>query len=656
MIETPADAIPEAPPIDRPLDVITLGRAAVDLYGEQIGGRLEDMTSFAKYIGGCPANIAVGAARLGLKTAMLTRVGDEQMGRFVRETLAAEGVDVSRVKIDPERLTGLVLLGIRDRDTFPLLFYRENCADMAITASDIDADFVGSARALVVTGTHFSTPTTDAASRAAMVYARTAGTRVVLDIDYRPVLWGLTGRGRGEDRFIASETVSAHLQAIVPLCDLIAGTEEEIHIAGGTTDTVAALRRLREISPAVLVVKLGPQGCIVLPGPIPARLEDGILVSGFPVEVFNVLGAGDAFMAGLLCGWLGGRSWRESCRMANACGALVVSRHGCAPAMPSRIELREFLDRAESAGGVPRALHADAPTAERHRVTTRRWDRSRIMMLALDNRSQFEELAEPHPDGAQRIARFKSLVAMAFLEVGKTIDGAGIVLDDRYGRDPLFAVTGQGLWVARSIERAGATPVAFEHGSDIFMTLRSWPAEHIVKVLVYCRPDQSPALRATQEERMATLFKACTATGHDLLLELVLPGIAIVEVVEALAESMTHFYAAGVRPDWWGLPPLAFADDWRRLGDVIRAHDPGCRGILTLGQDTIGEAFGRVLSQAASEPLVRGFVIGRSIVLPTARQWFSGEIGDAAVGDAVIAGFREAVARWNALRPGGGNS
>ena len=149
---------------------------------------------------------------------------------------------------------------------------------------------------------------------------------------------------------------------------------------------------------------------------------------------------------------------------------------------------------------------------------------------------------------------------------------------------------------------------------------------------------------------------ACTATGHDLLLELVLPGIAIVEVVEALAESMTHFYAAGVRPDWWGLPPLAFADDWRRLGDVIRAHDPGCRGILTLGQDTIGEAFGRVLSQAASEPLVRGFVIGRSIVLPTARQWFSGEIGDAAVGDAVIAGFREAVARWNALRPGGGNS
>lgn len=120
----------------RPLDFIALGRAAIDLYGEQIGAPLEDMTSFAKYLGGCPANIAVGAARLGLKSAMITRVGDEHMGRYVRATLVAEGVDVSHVKTDPARLTGLVILGIRDRDTFPLIFYRENCADMAVVAED----------------------------------------------------------------------------------------------------------------------------------------------------------------------------------------------------------------------------------------------------------------------------------------------------------------------------------------------------------------------------------------------------------------------------------------------------------------------------------------------------------------------------------------
>ena len=263
-------------PETRPFDFIALGRAAVDLYGEQIGGRLEDMASFAKYLGGCPANISVGAARLGLRPAMLARVGDEHMGRFVRETLRAEGVDVSHVRTDPARLTALVLLGIRDRDTFPLIFYRENCADMAIAPEDFDAEFVASARALLVTGTHFSTRHVDRTSRHAMALARAAGTKVVLDIDYRPVLWGLTGHGLGESRFVASDSVSSHLQSIVPLCDLVVGTEEEIHIAGGSTDTFAALRRLRSLTDAVLVVKRGGHGCTVFTGPIPASFAEAI--------------------------------------------------------------------------------------------------------------------------------------------------------------------------------------------------------------------------------------------------------------------------------------------------------------------------------------------------------------------------------------------
>ena len=135
---------------ERPLDVICMGRASVDLYGEQVGGRLEDMTSFAKYVGGCPTNVSVGTARLGLKSALITGVGDEHMGRFIREYLEREGVDVSHVKTDPERLTALVILGIRDQDTFPLIFFRIDCADMAISEDDFDADFIASATALMV--------------------------------------------------------------------------------------------------------------------------------------------------------------------------------------------------------------------------------------------------------------------------------------------------------------------------------------------------------------------------------------------------------------------------------------------------------------------------------------------------------------------------
>lgn len=154
------------------LDLVCFGRSSVDLYGQQVGGRLENMGSFAKYVGGSPANTAIGTARLGLKSGMITRVGDEHMGRFIRETMQAEGVDVQGIKTDPERLSALVILGIQDEDQFPLIFYREDCADMALCEADIDEDLIASSRALLLSGTHLSTPTVAAASRKAIALAK----------------------------------------------------------------------------------------------------------------------------------------------------------------------------------------------------------------------------------------------------------------------------------------------------------------------------------------------------------------------------------------------------------------------------------------------------------------------------------------------------
>ena len=181
------------------LDVITIGRCSVDLYGQQIGSRLEDVTSFAKSVGGCPSNIAIGTARLGLRSGLITRVGDEQMGRYVKEQMAREGVALDGIATDPVRLTSLVLLSVENDKTFPLIFYRDNCADGALSEADIDEDFIRSSASVLVTGTHFATPHTDAAQRKAMRIARAHGAKVILDIDYRPNLWGLAGpwRGRG---------------------------------------------------------------------------------------------------------------------------------------------------------------------------------------------------------------------------------------------------------------------------------------------------------------------------------------------------------------------------------------------------------------------------------------------------------------------------
>ncbi len=179
------------------LDVITIGRAGVDLYGAQVGGRLEDMGSFEKYIGGSPANIACGTARLGLRSALITRVGDEHMGRFIREEVARHGVETRGVATDPERLTALVILGIRDEERFPLIFYRENCADMALCEEDIDEELIASSRCVLVTGTHLSHSRTEAAVLKSLNLARKHRAKTALDIDYRPNLWGVAGHNDG---------------------------------------------------------------------------------------------------------------------------------------------------------------------------------------------------------------------------------------------------------------------------------------------------------------------------------------------------------------------------------------------------------------------------------------------------------------------------
>lgn len=624
----------------RSLDIVTLGRAAVDLYGEQIGGRLEDMTSFAKYLGGCPANIATGASRLGMRVGMIARVGDEHMGRFVRESLQREGVDVSQIRTDPSRLTALVILGIRDRDTFPLIFYRENCADMAVAAADIDPAYVASAAALVVTGTHFSTPTVDAASRAAIAAARAAGTQVVLDIDYRPVLWGLTGRGDGETRFISSEQVSTHLQSIVPLCDLVVGTEEEIHIAGGSTDTVAALRRLRSLTNAVLVVKRGVQGATIYEGAIPDRFDEAIDCPGFPVEVFNVLGAGDGFMAGLLTGWISGKSWFEAGRIANACGALVVSRHGCAPAMPSRIELEDFLDRATTMEQV----HKDSRLKHLHRITTGRHASRPVFALAFDHRRQFEDLAARTGADPDRISSFKNLVTDAAIALSKEFEHFGVLVDEKFGRDALDKLTGNGVWIGRPVEEPGSRPLLFEGKRDPALALRSWPAEHVVKCLaIYDANDREP-MRKAQEESLLALQAAAEANGHEWLLEIVPPrGVSTEASVVAAVE---RFYEIGLMPDWWKLPPSPNPGMWRSVGNAIRVHDPHARGILVLGLDMPEGDLGRAFANAASEPMVRGFAVGRTIFWPAAERWFMGEIQNSEATSMITESFRRVRSLW----------
>lgn len=327
----------------REIDLICMGRVAVDLYAEQIGSSLEDAQTFRKYLGGCAGNIAVGSSRAGLKTAMFSCVGTDAMGQFLKQELTREGVDITLVQETPHHLTGLVLLGVNPPDRFPLIFYRVNCADMQLTPAAINADFFARAKALLITGTGLSTESMRETTHAAVATAKSTGTRVIFDLDYRPVLWGLTAQGDGETRFKISQAVSKEYQAILPLCDLIVGTEEEIFIAGNATSLEAALVNIRALSNAPIIVKKGEKGCEVyldsLAKPVRSR--------PFPVTVLNVLGAGDGFLSGFLRGLLRGESWETCASYGNASGAIVVTRHGCAPAMPTFNEMQSFIQERE---------------------------------------------------------------------------------------------------------------------------------------------------------------------------------------------------------------------------------------------------------------------------------------------------------------------
>jgi 5-dehydro-2-deoxygluconokinase len=607
------------------LDVITIGRSSVDLYGAQIGGRLEDMRSFNKYVGGSPTNMAVGTARLGLKSALITRVGDEHMGRFIRETLISEGVETGGIVTDPTRLTALVLLGIRDQAQFPLIFYREDCADMALCEDDIDADFIAQARCVTVTGTHLSNPSTEAAVLKALRIARENGLKTALDIDYRPNLWGVAGHGDGESRFVASDKVTQKLMSTLHLFDVIVGTEEEFHIAGGTTDTVAALRAVRENSDATLICKRGPMGAVAFDGAIADSLDDGLSGPGFPIEVFNVLGAGDGFMSGLLKGWLTGEDWPTTLKYANACGAFAVSRHGCAPAYPSWEELQFFF----STGVKNPALRHDQALEQIHWSTNRVGDWQELRVFAFDHRSQLEDIAAEADADKALIGPFKQLCLRAAHKVSEGRHGYGVLCDHRLGRDALYAATGTGLWVGRPVELPGSRPLRLEPelGLDFGSGLSEWPREQVVKVLSFYHPDDDAEMKADQEATVLRLFEAARHNNLEFLLE-VIPSTVGAVGDETTASIIHRFYELGVYPDWWKLEPMRSENAWSATCSAIERHDPHVRGIVVLGLDAPEAELSESFSIAASYPLVKGFAVGRTIFGDVARKWFRSGLSD----------------------------
>ena len=324
----------------RPLGALVLGRAGMDLYPAETGGKIEEAAAFTSDVGGSAGNIAVALARQGVGVGLIGALSDDPVGRFVRRRLEAFGVDTARVRPVPgDPRTSLALAEVRAEDC-EVTIYRNNAADLQLELDETLRDSIQEASALIVTGTALVAEPSRGAALALLAAARIAGTLAVFDLDYRAYAWRS-----------ALETAAVYEKA-AGLSDLIVGNSEEFAVFAADGDGEAAAAALTSLEGRGVILKRGREGASFLSAE--GRIDSGV----FPVAALKPYGAGDAFMGGLIAALLTGEAMEEAMRRGAAAAAIVVSRRGCASAMPDGAELAAFLSSNDMT--LPPTVGADA--------------------------------------------------------------------------------------------------------------------------------------------------------------------------------------------------------------------------------------------------------------------------------------------------------
>ncbi|MFZ4814336.1 MAG: 5-dehydro-2-deoxygluconokinase [Phototrophicaceae bacterium] len=309
-----------------PPEFIAIGRASLDLFSDAVGVPFDQITRFAVYAGGTPLNVAVAAQRLGISAALLTGLSDDGVGRLIRRFLTQEGVNTDYATPKAATNTNAFMLAIQPPNTFEEVPYQINSADLSLSVADVQAAPIASARAILFTGMGLLSAVNFPATLQAAETAQAHGVTAYMDLDYKAHQW----------QTVAEYGLRA--RAALRLVDVAIGTEEEVCAAAGMDDPhAAALAVLRLVHQAVIVKRGGRGATLYLPGG--AQINAPV----FTVDVLNVFGAGDAFAAGVVAARLRGQDWSAALRQGAACGALIVTRHGCAADMPTHTEVAAFL-------------------------------------------------------------------------------------------------------------------------------------------------------------------------------------------------------------------------------------------------------------------------------------------------------------------------
>ena len=641
----------------RPLDLICMGRVAVDLYAEQLHCPLEDVQSFRKYLGGSAGNTAVGSSRLGLKSAMFSCVGTDDMGVYLRKFLKREGVNTSLLRNTPDHLTALVLLGVDPPNRFPLIFYRENCADMQIKKEDINPEIFSQTKALLITGTGISTPAMRDTTLEAVKVAKSCGCAIVLDIDFRPVLWGLTEIGDGETRFVSSAKVTKELQLFLSELDLIVGTEEEIQICAGITskknsETIdSCISIIREQSSATIVLKRGKAGCEVFP----LDLSKSISAHSYNIEVLNVLGAGDAFMSGFLRGWLREENLEKCALYGNACGALVVTRHGCSTSSPSFEEMDYFIKYFDE---VKDLAHQPIMNQMHLRTELGNPQKNDLLILDLGNQIQFEKSCLDKGISLDLISEFKEQVHEGFKSVIKSNHNynQAILVDTKYCQNILKNSGNTDYTIGVPIEIPNSLNLELFSDKSLYKHLLERPVSWFVKVICYYNLRMSSKGKNELLVKLRKLNDICISLKRKLMIELKIQdsfgennSSVILDNQKShdypLSHAISELYRAGIHPFWWAIKTPNNEKDWDEITKKLDEFDPFV-GVIIMDDEASLINFKSSLSIANSSSYNCGFAIGSSIFWKTWEKFIHEEINKSEIAELVSSNYQSLLNLW----------
>jgi len=322
---------------ERPFDFIGLGRIGIDMYANEVNCPMEEVKTFSKFIGGSPANITVGAAKLGLKSGFIGKIAEDGFGRYILRYFEEKGIDISGIVYDTSGAnTQIAVSEVLGQESAKCIFYRANVADLNLLPTEIDENYIAATKILLISGTALAASPSREAVFVAIEYAKKHHVCVMMDIDYRPYNW----RSR--------EETAVYYSLAAEKCDIILGTRDEFDMIEaiydpGNKDDDKTASRLLEKSASIVVVKHGKQGSR-------GFCKDGSVYDGviFPTRVFNTFGAGDSYAAAFIYGILNGLDVGACMKYGAGASSIVISRNACADAMPTEAELKAFIDSNEA--------------------------------------------------------------------------------------------------------------------------------------------------------------------------------------------------------------------------------------------------------------------------------------------------------------------